>query len=176
MTPNNGMKDLPTGVKCKGDHSKLLCGSGNAYYYAARAVQKVTKVVSDSVDKQFDSVNESVETVCYFQDIPVVGHNYMARTFWDEGSNRVLIRQDFADKLGLVKKEIRYSLEAVGQEPEFRTGFIYMLSIMEMYGRYHSIWGYSIEKFMVSSVPDLSHIESFFPRVPKETFKAMNER
>ena len=99
MTPNNCMKDLPTGVKCKGDHSKLLFGSGNAYCYAARAVQKVTKVVSDSVDKQFDSVNESAETVCYFQDIPVVGHNYMARTFWDEGSNRVLIRQDFADKL-----------------------------------------------------------------------------
>ena len=54
--------------------------------------------------------------MCYFQDIPVEGHDSEARTVWDDWSNRVLIREEFAENLGLVKKEIKYSLEAVGQE------------------------------------------------------------
>jgi len=105
-------------------------------------------------------VNEYAETVCYFQDIPVNGYNESARTFWDEGSNRVLIREEFGEALGLPKKKIRYSLEAVGQEPISRTGYIYMLGLVDMQGNVHQIWGYSIDRIMLSSVPDLLHFEN----------------
>ena len=37
MPENKCSKDLGGGNKCTGDHSKLLCGSGNAYCFAAKA-------------------------------------------------------------------------------------------------------------------------------------------
>ena len=87
MTANNCMKDLPNGVKCTGAHSRLLCGSGNAYCFAAKAGQKVAPEVSKVCDVDLEDVNESAETVCFFQNIPVQGHDVQARTFFDNGSN-----------------------------------------------------------------------------------------
>ena len=37
MNPNSCNKEDSAGVNCKGDHSRLLCGSGNAYCYATKA-------------------------------------------------------------------------------------------------------------------------------------------
>ena len=51
-----------------------------------------------------------------------------------------------------------------------------MLSIMDMYGKPHKIWGYSIDRIMLSSVPGLSFLGFIFSHVPKEAFKAMEER
>ena len=175
MPENKCSKDLGGGNKCTGDHSKLLCGSGNAYCFAAKAKQNVLPRVVDSYT-DMHLVNEYAETVCYFQDIPVNGYNELARTFWDEGSNRVLIREEFGEALGLPKKKIKYSLEAVGQEPISRTGYIYMLGLVDMKGNVHQIWGYSIDRIMLSSVPDLLHLQTVFPHVPIKAFEAMAEK
>ena len=173
MTPNNCGKDDGAGSKCKGDHSRLLCGSGNAYCFAAKARREVVHNSNDSSDA-FSDVNEDADTVQYFQDIPVEGHDVTARTFWDDGSTRVLIREEFAESLGLVKKDIKYTLESVGFA-EKRTGHIYLLSLVDMYGTAHKIWGYSIDRIMLSSVPDMAALEATFPHVPREAFKAMAE-
>ena len=74
------------------------------------------------------------------------------------------------------KKKIRYSLEAVGQEPISRTGYIYMLGLVDMQGNVHQIWGYSIDRIMLSSVPDLLHLKTVFPHVPIKAFEAMAEK
>ena len=113
MAPNSCNKDDGSGAKCKGDHSRLLCGSGNAYCFAAKTRRKVALDSSDPSDA-FNEVNEDADTVQYFQDIPVEGHHVKARPFWDDGSTTVLIREEFAESLGLVRKEIKYTLESVG--------------------------------------------------------------
>ena len=60
-----------------------------------------------------------------------------ARTFWDEGSSRVLIRGEFAEKLGLLKRKVQYSVEVVGREVEQRSGYIYLFSFVDMFGKSH---------------------------------------
>ena len=61
--------------------------------------------------------------------------------FWDDGSRRVLIREEFAEELGLMKREVLYSLEVVGSVQEMK-GHIYLLNLVDMYGEPHKIWGY----------------------------------
>ena len=203
MNPNSCTKENSAGVNCKGDHSRLLCGSGNAYCYATKAkplhpaegvVKPVpggggggvlgpygnlptspTNLTNPTGNDAFEDVNETAETVPYFQDIEVEGHDIKARTFWDRGSTRVLIREEFGERLGLVKKKVSYTLEVVGSV-ERKTGYIYLLSLKDMYGGSHRIWGHGISSIMLSSVPDMSALTSTFPHVPKEAFKAMVDR
>ena len=89
MKPNN-CGEMVSGAKCTGDHSKMLHGSGNVYCAALSAggVGQMSDV--------FACVKEDEDTVYYLQDIPVAKSKVMARTLWDRGSNRVLIREDFA--------------------------------------------------------------------------------
>ena len=191
MPANNCGKEDSAGTKCRGDHSKLLCGSGNAYCFAIKSTRvednnaaesglgrdehgQVGDVSVNGAD--FGQVNESADTVFYLQDIPVEGYEQKARTFWDEGSSRVLIREAFAEALGFPKKRIRYSIEVVGKEVEYMDGNIYLLSLVDMFGKSHRIWGYSIDRIMLSSVPDLSALESLFPHIPRAVFQAMLDR
>ena len=169
MPSNNCNKEDTAGTKCKGDHSKLLCGSGNAYCFALNAVGSLV----DANEEAFKAVDELAMTVFYLQDIPVAGHDVKARTFWDDGSNRVLITEEFGLRLGLVKKEIRFALEAVNHEVEYRTGHIFLLSLVDMHGVLHDIWGYSVDKIMLSSTPDMSAMQALFPHVPMAAFRAM---
>ena len=176
MQPNSCNKEDASGVKCKGDHSRLLCGSGNAYCYAAKARPVRAAQHVDTIDDDaFSIVDENADTVPYFQDIEVEGHDVTARTFWDRGSSRVLIRKEFGERLGLVKKRVSYTLEVVGSVEKI-TGYIYLLSLKDMYGGSHRIWGYSVDSIMLSSVPDMSALASTFPHVPKEAFKALIEK
>merc|ERR1719318_2056561 len=94
MPANSCNKDLGNGVRCKGDHSKLLCGSGNPYCAAVSVQHPGGHVAVDTVvgEGDFSCVDESAEIVYFLQDIPVNGCKKTARTFWDKGSNRVFIR------------------------------------------------------------------------------------
>lgn len=62
------------------------------------------------------------------------------------------------------------------QDVEYNTGHIYLLSIMDMYGKRHKIWGYGHERILLNSVHDLTHLESIFPHLPITAFQAMQER
>ena len=62
MPPNSCNKDDSTGTKCKGDHSRLLCGSGNAYCFAAKVIPQDNHGITDSSDA-FNDVNEDADTV-----------------------------------------------------------------------------------------------------------------
>ena len=182
MPSNSCNKDDSSGVKCQGDHSRLLCGSGVPYCAAAkfkpsRNARPAIDTTQNSVTscEAFEDVDQFAETIPYFQDIPLEGTDEEARVFWDDGSTRVLIREEFAEQLHLVRREVKYSLEVVGSVQE-RTGYIYLLSLVDMYGQSHRIWGYGMDRIMLSSVPDLSALESLFPHVPGAAFKAMREK
>ena len=99
-------------------------------------------------DIEFGNLEEIDDTIFYLQDIPVVGCKEEARVFWDDGSNRVFIREQYAEKMNLRKKAVKYSLETVGQEAETRSGFVYLVELIDVYGNLHKIWGYSIDKIM----------------------------
>ena len=177
MPANSCNKDLAGGVKCKGDHSKLLCGSGNPYCAAVSVQQRETSPLGMDVDGgDFTSVDESVETVYFLQDIPLQGCEKNARTFWDRGSDRVFIRKQFAEAMKLKKKKVKFSMETVTHDIENLDGYIYLLNLVDIYGKPHRVWGYSINKIMVSTVPDLSSLQSKFPHVPGTAFHPLETR
>ena len=124
----------------------------------------------------FANVDESADTVYFLQDIPVQGCQKTARTFWDRGSNRVFIRKQFAEAMKLKKKKVKFSMETVSHDTENLDGFIYLLNLVDIYGKPHRVWGYSIDKIMVSTVPDLSSLQSKFPHVPGTTLKPLDTR
>jgi len=179
MPANSCGKDDSSGRKCVGDHSRLLCGSGVPYCAAVKVkkglVNSGSSISSEESSIAFQSVDQNAETVPYFQDITVKGASEPARVFWDDGSTRVLIRDEYAADQNLMKKEVKFSLEVVGSTQE-HTGFIYLLDLVDMYGGVHRIWGYGIDRIMLSSVPDLSCLDSVFPHVPAGVFKAMKEK
>ena len=178
MPANKCGKEDSNNVKCRGDHSKLLCGSGNAYCFAVKGslVSESVQLEDQMGNADFSFVDENVDTVFFLQDIPVEGCAERARVFWDEGSSRVLVRDEYAEIMGFPKKRIQYSIEVVGKEVEYMSGFIYLLSLKDIYNKSHRLWGYGISRIMKSSVPDLSDLITTFPQVPRSTFKALQER
>ena len=167
MTPNNCGADIG-GSKCNADHSNLLHGSGNVYCAAINAKSAVP--TSDL----FSCVKEDEDTIYYLQDIPVKGSKKSARVFWDRGSNRVLIREDYAKQHRLISKKVTYQMECVGDdEPKQMDSFIYLLDLVDMYGNVHTVWGYGVPKIMSSFAPNLSPIRKLFPHIPDSAFAAL---
>ena len=153
-------------IVCQADHSKLLHGTTNVYCAAMNA--------HSSSENLFSCVKENEETVFYIQDIPTVGSKFKARTMWDKGCNRVLIRDFYAKKCNLISKEVVYMMETVGDvSPRQVKSNLYLLDLVDKYGNVHGIWGYGTHKIMSSSVPDLTQIRNLFPHVPDEAFKPL---
>ena len=71
---------------------------------------------------------------------------------------------------------MNFSLEAVDHDPESKSGYIYLLDLLDKYGRPHRVWGYSIDKIMVSSVPDMTGLQSKFPHVPAEALGSLEAK
>ena len=90
------------GSRCHKDHSRLVCNSGVAYCLAARS----------SGGSSFDDIDELQATLHYTQDIPI-NKGETARTLWDDGSNRVLINNDFANNLK--SRDATVTMKVVGQ-------------------------------------------------------------
>ena len=96
--------DKPDGSKCGRDHSYLVHDSGVAYCALATSSAHKDVHITDAEElSQFAEVDINQATAYYMQDIPVKNTKIAARTFYDEGSNRVLIRDEYAAKAGLVK-------------------------------------------------------------------------
>ena len=119
-------------------------------------------------------MKEDEDCLFYLQDIPVKKAKKSARTMWDRGSNRVLIREQYAEDNRLISREVTYSMETVGnQELQLVQSKIYLLDMVDMYGNVHTIWGYGVPRIMSSAVPDLSAIRMLFPHIPVEAFEAL---
>ena len=102
----------------------------------------VIKLQSGDQVSPFSTVDTEQETVYYMQDIKVKNSDTLARTFFDEGSNRVLIRDDFAIKAGLVKRRVQWKLLVVGQDkPETVESNMYLAELVDHSGKPWKIWG-----------------------------------
>ena len=181
MKSNSCGEDV-SGSRCTGDHSKLLHGSGNVYCGVARAKgfqsnSSSNKVSRNRLEDPFSVVNESEVAIYFLQDIPLKNNEVVARTLWDKGSNRVLVREQFAVENNLVSRNVTYRMEVVaGKEAQIVHSKLYLLDLKDNHGNSHTIWGYGVPKIMMSDVPDLSPLKQFFPHIPKAAFDPLPEK
>ena len=163
--------DNSDGTKCEQDHSYLVHGSGVAYCNVAKLSFTGSSQIKTDID-----IDQA--TVYYLQDVPIAHTNVQARVFYDEGSNRVLIRDEFADKAGLVKKKIQWKLAVVGSEedPEIIDGHMYETHLIDKFGKYWKIWGYGINSIMKTGVPNMMNLKKYFPHVPDEALKGLMKK
>ena len=92
-------KEIVNGSQCHRDHSRVVCNSGVAYCL-------MTKSDSPKVDIL-------QPTLHYLQDIPVNNDTVASRVLWDDGSNRVLIDNNFAHERKLRSKTTTVNMKVV---------------------------------------------------------------
>ena len=168
MSPNSCGEQLG-GSKCTGDHSRLLHGSTNVYCAALNAAFNTFTSNSDL----FSCVKEEEDTLYYIQDIPIAKSTKPARVLWDRGSNRVLIREEFAKANRLMSKRVTYNMDTVGEKTKQIKGNIYILDLVDMYNNVRTVWGYGISKIMLSSRPNISKLQHLFPHIPAAAFNEL---
>ena len=166
--------DNINGSKCGKDHSYMVHDSGVAYCNLARS--SLSSSTSSSSTK-FSDVNIDQKTVYYLQDVPVNNTDILARLFYDKGSNRVLIRDEYAAKAGLVKKKVVWKLLVVGkEEPESVESNMYLAELVDKAGKCWKIWGYGIDSIMKAGVPNLMSLKKYFPHVPEDALKGLVDK
>ena len=157
--------ELINGSRCHKDHSSLVCNSGIAYCLAARTHSS----------NKIGEIDVMEPTLPYCQDI-IVNKHTVSRVFWDDGSSRVLINNDFAKENNLRSRPAAVTMKVVGNVKKMDV-MIYELDLQDMYGKQHSIWGYGIDHIMDPDEPvDLSSVKSLFPHVPDRAFFPLPKR
>ena len=153
------------GSRCHGDHSRLVCNSGVAYCMAAHL----------SEESIFTKINELQCTIQYMQDIPITS-GHVGRVLWDNGSNRVLVNNEFAKECQLKSRHTVVTLKTVGQVKRMMVK-MYELYLVDNNGHQHHIWGYGVDNIMDPDDPaDLSHVRQLFPYIPTEAFSTLPKR
>ena len=149
------------------DHSKLVCNSGVAYCLAAHSTLEG--------EGQSD-VNVFEESLHYVQDIPINKGN-IARVFWDNGSNRVLVNNHFARENKLKSCDAVVTLKVVDEGYKTVHTKIYELDLCDMYGLSHPVWGYGVDNILDPEDPvDLQRAKSLFPHIPEQAFIPLPKR
>ena len=162
---NSCNKDKGTGTSCHGDHSRMVCGSGNVY---CATTSYSRAVVDESSDSDTIPVNE--ETIMLLEDVRINSSN-TCRTLWDNGSNRVLVNNTFAKEQNLRSTEVTYKLSVVGGRDTIEKGVIHEVEITENNGNVHKIWGFGIDTIMDPPTPVNMHaVRHLFPHVPSNVF------
>ena len=128
--------DKLDGSKCGRDHSFLVHNSGIAYCNVPKSYQKAISTNKQIAVADYGHVDTELDIVYYLEDIPVKNSADVARCFYDEGSNRVLIRDDFAKSAGLVAQKVTWKLQVVGQTDfEIVEGNIYLAELIDINGK-----------------------------------------
>ena len=160
-------KEIINGSQCHRDHSKLVCNSGVAYCLAAHTTL-------DGVGHS--DINVLEDTLHYVQDIPI-NNGGLARVFWDNGSNRVLIHNEFAREKRLKSRDAQVTLKVVDEGFKTIETKIYELDLCDMYCISHPIWGYGVDNILDYDDPvNLQYAKSLFPHVPEQAFVALPKR
>ena len=123
--------------------------------------------------------DEDAATISYQQDIPIKSKfgNVFARTFWDTGSNRVLINSTFAKELNLKPRSSTVTLNVAGGEKKRIETEMFSLKLIDRNGKSHDIWGYGVENIIETEDPvDPSSLRDLFPHIPARTFEKLQMR
>ena len=178
--PVRDCRESVNGSRCHKDHSKLVCNSGVAYCLATRSVASKSVVAKAAAArtagaKSSPDIDVFQPTLHYLQDI-VVNRGSSGRTIWDDGSNRVLVNNDFARENNLKSRDASVTMKVVGAEKTSKVK-IYEMDLQDMYGKQYSIWGYGIDHIIDADEPlDLSPIRYLFPHIPDAAFSPMPKK
>ena len=158
------------GSTCKGDHSRMVCNSGNAYC-------ATTNVISAAASKLDDSMPDiNTEVMMQLEDVQVQSGNKVSngRVLWDSGSSRILVRSEFAKRMKLKSHKVKYKLNTVGkkgEETKIREGVIYEFALVDNLGQHHMVWGFDIDHIIdPPDTVDLQPVRKLFPHVPADVF------
>ena len=160
------------GVRCNGDHSSMVCGSGNAYCGAVKSrLNSLCCIESSDSDSSLSSrpdvsSNYSVcssssisssggcsqvnsdfpdihaETLLLFQDVPIVGAKRLSTTCWDNGSNRCLVTHSFARACNMRRHDIVLKLDVVGNHSGVQNSCYYIFEMVKNDGSIVKVWAY----------------------------------
>ena len=181
------------GVKCQSDHSRLVCGSGVAYCghvnilvssdSSSRSSSSSSSSSSSDAEESLTSSHDSsesedssfpdleAETLLIYQDMKIDGVQGEHSTCFDDGSNRCLIRNDFAKENKLRSQKVKYRLNAVGSEEKVEETELYMFDVTDRDGVRTKVWAFGIDDIMPAPDPvDLLPVSHLFPHVPDQAF------
>ena len=166
------------GSKCQSDHSRLVCGSGVAYCGNLKVSASSSEMSSDTSSSDSESFPDiDAETLLSFQEIKLVGVQGDQFSCFDGGSNRCLIRHDFARENNLRSQRIKYKLKAVGAQERVEDTEFYMFEVEDNYGMKTKIWAFGIDEIMPAPEPvDLAPVEHLFPHIPEVAFKMKSKK
>ena len=176
---NNCFKDKDGGAKCNGDHSRMVCGSGNVYCASAKVSKSLIHDTSTDSSSDSASPDIDVETLMLLEDIKVKsGDSYSeCRNIWDSGSNRILINNDYAKEQNLRSHEVTYKLAVVGGKETVEKGVIHEIEVVENDGTEHKVWGFGIDTIMEPPEPvDMHAVRHLFPHVHAGVFDSLPKK
>ena len=157
------------GVQCGLDHSKMVCGGGIAYINTVQ-----------TGNKSSNFVDESVPTLSWLADVPVVtkgGDRSEARTFWDTGSNRVLINNEYAKENKMKAKTTSITMNVAGGGKRRIEVNIYDWKFLGRDGKSYPLWGYGIDTIIAEEdTVDPSPVRHLFPHIPESVFQQLGKR
>ena len=159
-------KEQIDGTACGKDHSKLVCQSGIPY------CTNLTVNTAGNID-------QDAPTIPYIHDIKVKCNNVVseARTFWDTGSNRMLINNSFASERKLHPKAVTVIMKVAGGEQKHMQVNIYEFDLVDRSGISYRVWGYGVDTIIEpDETVDPSLLRNLFPHIPSEVFDKLEER
>ena len=163
------------GTACGKDHSRLVCQSGVPY-----CTQLTTRTSSQgSKSLRVSDIDENVQTIPYIQDLTVAskGEKSQARAYWDGGSNRVLVNNEYAMENNMTPSPVTVIMKTAGGGREKLEANLFELHLVERNGICHRIWGYGVDTILEPDDPvDPSSVRHLFPHVPKEVFVKIQKR
>ena len=175
------------GVRCNGEHSSMVCGSGNAYCGAVRSrLIRGSRCNSDSSDSSSSSCSVNsiksdtsssgsssssedfsgipdidAETLLLFQEVPIVGAPRLSYTCWDNGSNRCLVTHRFASACNMRKQDVVLKLDVVGQKSGVQDSCYYLFEMIRNDGTTKKVWAFGLDSIMGITDPvDLARIRN----------------
>ena len=167
------------GVKCKGDHSRMVCGSGNAYCATIQFSGPVQNSSSDTDSSNSECPDIAVDTMMLLEDIEVKSGDVVSlgRTLWDGGSNRGLVRIAYAKKMQFRSHKVSYKLSAVGSSENVQDGVVYEFEVVDRSGQVYNVWGFGVEEIIDSpDAVNLKPVRHLFPHVPDDVFDELPKK
>ena len=156
----------------------MVCGSGNAYCASVK-FSGSSKENSESDNSESDCPDIASETMMLLEDVDVKSGQVVsaARTLWDGGSNRGLVRNTFAKKMKFRTHPVSYKLSAVGTTDIVKDGIIYEFDVVDRSGQVHSIWGFGVDEIIDPPDPvNLQPVRDLFPHVPETVFDKLPKK
>ena len=162
--------------KCTQLHSKYIHGSTVPY----AQFNAVNTISSDSESEEVSAKLERESedpTSMILQDIPVGPFKISGRVQWDSGSNKPLIRDDFAKAAGLKAIPARFLMQVVNEGWKMMEGFSYEVPLHRRDGKVDHLLAYGVPSISDATEPiDMSPVRNLFPNYPKDIFKPLKKK